>query len=38
MEAVLGAGGHNAMRGHGGLNAMILEGGLLRAGDPVEVF
>lgn len=36
MEAALGPGGYNAMRGMGGLCARVIEGGALKIGDAVE--
>lgn len=36
MEANLGPGGLNAMRGHGGITAKVLHGGVIRVGDEVR--
>ena len=37
MEAALGPGGYNAMRGHGGITCCLVESGVVRVGDAVRV-
>ena len=37
MDAILGAGGFQSMRGHGGICAKIVHGGMIQRGAPVRI-